>query len=73
MCWSGQVHVFDISENLVAPLCSQKVARKGHLNRVAFNQRHPILLTGDDRCPPSPSPPLPFIHTLSDPRRLDML
>lgn len=45
-----QVHVFDVSENLIAPLCSQKVARKGRLNRVAFNPRHPILITGDDRC-----------------------
>jgi dynein intermediate chain 1 len=42
------VHVFDVAENKLAPLCSQKVS-KHKLTRVAFNLHHPVLLVGDAR------------------------
>jgi dynein intermediate chain 1 len=42
------VHVFDVAENKLQPLCAQKVS-KHRLTRVAFNPRHPVLLVGDVR------------------------
>lgn len=42
------MHVFDVAENKLQPLCSQKVS-KHKLTRVAFNPRHPVLLVGDAR------------------------
>lgn len=45
-----QVHVYDMAEDTTAALCVQKVVRKAHLTRLAFNQHHPILIVGDDKC-----------------------
>lgn len=44
-----QVHVFDVSENAAKALHSQKVSRKGHLNRIDFNPQYPIVVVGDDK------------------------
>ena len=44
-----QAHIFDMTRNIKQPVCSQKVTRKGHGTKIAFNPRHPILLVGDDR------------------------
>lgn len=45
----GKVHVFDLNENKLLPICSQKVIKKGKLTKIVFNPRHPILLVGDDK------------------------
>jgi len=42
----GRVHVFDVAENRLAPLCSQKISKR-RLTKLAFNPREPILLVGD--------------------------
>ena len=47
-----QVHVFDLAADTNAPLCIQKVVRKAHLTRLAFNPTHPVLVVGDDRQAP---------------------
>ena len=44
-----QVHVFDLATDTNAPLCVQKVVRKAHLTRLAFNPTQPVLVVGDDR------------------------
>lgn len=45
----GKVHVFDLLENKHEPLCEQKVVKRAKLTHVAFNQRDPIIIVGDDR------------------------
>jgi dynein intermediate chain 1 len=45
----GKVHVFDLTENKHEPLCEQKVVKRAKLTHVAFNNRDPIILVGDDR------------------------
>lgn len=45
----GKVHIFDLNENKLLPICSQKVIKKGKLTKMVFNPRHPILLVGDDK------------------------
>jgi len=45
----GKVHVFDLSQNKLLPVCSQKVVKKAKLTKVVFNPKHPIVLVGDDR------------------------
>ena len=47
------MHVFDLAADTNAPLCVQKVVRKAHLTRLAFNPKHPVLVVGDDRRVPS--------------------
>jgi len=42
----GKVHVFDLAENRLAPLCSQKISKR-KLTKLAFNPHEPILLVGD--------------------------
>ena len=44
-----QVHVLDLAADTNAPLCVQKVVRKAHLTRLAFNPTQPVLVVGDDR------------------------
>jgi dynein intermediate chain 1 len=45
----GKVHIFDLAENKHEPLCEQKVVKRAKLTHVAFNNRDPIILVGDDR------------------------
>jgi len=45
----GKVHVYDLAVNKHEPLCEQKVVKRAKLTHVAFNNRDPILLVGDDR------------------------
>jgi len=45
----GKVHLFDLAENKHEPLCEQKVVKRAKLTHVAFNNRDPIILVGDDR------------------------
>lgn len=45
----GRVHLFDISVDKYAPLCSQHVARKGKLTHLAFKPNDPVIIVGDDR------------------------
>jgi len=61
VCWSpfsstvfaaitsdGKVHVFDLAQNKHEPLCEQRVAKRAKLTRICFNERHPIVIVGDD-------------------------
>jgi len=45
----GKVHIFDLAENKHEPLCEQKVVKRAKLTHVAFNERDPIVVVGDDR------------------------
>ena len=45
----GKVHVYDLAVNKHEPLCEQKVVKRAKLTHVAFNNREPVLLVGDDR------------------------
>ena len=47
----GKVYVFDLNVNKYEPLSEQIVVQKKRtkLTHIAFNQRYPILLAGDDR------------------------
>lgn len=45
----GRVHVFDLFENKLLPLCSQKIVKKSKLTKLVFNPVHPIVLVGDDK------------------------
>ncbi|PNW75678.1 hypothetical protein CHLRE_12g536550v5 [Chlamydomonas reinhardtii] len=45
----GRVHVFDLAQNKLLPLCSQKVVKKAKLTKLVFNPKHPIVLVGDDK------------------------
>ncbi|KAK3240083.1 Dynein, 78 kDa intermediate chain, flagellar outer arm [Cymbomonas tetramitiformis] len=45
----GKVHVFDLNENKHEPMCEQKIVRKAKLTKITYNQKHPIILVGDDR------------------------
>ena len=47
----GKVHIFDMSMDRYKPVCVQSVVprRKAHLNHIAFNQTHPIIIVGDSR------------------------
>jgi dynein intermediate chain 1, axonemal len=45
----GRVCVYDLHQNKLTPLCTQKVVRKAKLTKIVFNPRHPIVLVGDDR------------------------
>jgi dynein intermediate chain 1 len=47
----GKVYVFDLNVNKYEPLAEQMVVQKKRtkLTHIAFNQRYPILLAGDDR------------------------
>ena len=45
----GKVHVYDLYQNKLTPLCAQKVVKKAKLTKLVFNPKHPILLVGDDR------------------------
>lgn len=62
----AQLHVYDMAEDTTAALCVQKVVRKAHLTRLAFNQHHPVLIVGDDKCGFifRPSHPHPIIRYL---------
>ena len=35
----GKVHVFDLNENKLLPLCSQKVVKKARLTKCVFNPK----------------------------------
>lgn len=47
----GRIHVFDININKHKPVCSQSIVsmRRNKLSRLAFNQKMPILIVGDDK------------------------
>lgn len=45
----GRVHVFDLYENKLLPLCAQKIVKKAKLTKLVFNPVHPIVLVGDDK------------------------
>ncbi|PNH05389.1 Dynein, intermediate chain, flagellar outer arm [Tetrabaena socialis] len=45
----GRVHVFDLAQNKLLPLCSQKVVKKAKLTKMVFNPKQPIVLVGDDK------------------------
>lgn len=62
ICWSpysatvfaavtsdGKVHVFDIAENKLEPMCEQKVVKRSRLTHVSFSPSDYILIVGDDR------------------------
>ena len=46
---NATVHVFDVAQNKLEPMCEQKVVRKSKLTRVCFNAKEPIVLVGDDK------------------------
>ena len=46
---NATVHVFDIAQNKLEPLCEQRVVRKSKLTRVCFNAKEPVILVGDDK------------------------
>ena len=45
----AKVHVFDLNQNKVEPMCEQKVIRKAKLTHIIFNPVEPIILVGDDK------------------------
>ncbi|ESO10979.1 hypothetical protein HELRODRAFT_71864, partial [Helobdella robusta] len=47
----GKAYVYDLNVEKHESLCEQRIAQKRNstLTRVAFNQKHPIILVGDDR------------------------
>ena len=45
-----QVHVYDVDKNIMGPMCTQKIARKAKLTKLAFNPRHPIIAVGEEKC-----------------------
>ena len=45
----GKVHVFDIAENKLEPLCEQKVVKRSKLTHISFNQKNNTIIVGDDR------------------------
>jgi dynein intermediate chain 1, axonemal len=45
-----QVHVYDLDQNIMGPMCTQKIARKAKLTKLAFNPRHPIIAVGEEKC-----------------------
>ncbi|KAL6762450.1 WD40-repeat-containing domain protein [Haematococcus lacustris] len=45
----GKVHVFDLNENKLLPMCSQKVVKKARLTKLLFNPKWPVILVGDDK------------------------
>ncbi|GAX72654.1 hypothetical protein CEUSTIGMA_g110.t1 [Chlamydomonas eustigma] len=45
----GKVHVFDLNENKIVPICSQKIVKKAKLTKIVFNPKQPIVLIGDDK------------------------
>jgi len=45
----GKIHVFDLYMNKHEALCEQKVVKRAKLTHVAFNNRDPIMIVGDDR------------------------
>lgn len=45
----GKIHVFDLNENKLLPICSQKVVKKAKLTKLVFNPKWPIVLVGDDK------------------------
>ncbi|XP_069669173.1 dynein intermediate chain 2, ciliary [Periplaneta americana] len=47
----GKVHVFDLNINKYRPICIQSVVskRRNKLTRIAFNNKLPIIIVGDDR------------------------
>ena len=62
VCWSpysstvfaavtsdGKVHVFDIAENKLEPMCEQKVVKRSRLTHILFSSSDFILIVGDDR------------------------
>jgi hypothetical protein len=54
-----QVHVYDVDKNIMGPMCTQKVARKAKLTKLAFNPRQPIIAVGEEKCVSvSPLPPM---------------
>lgn len=50
----GKVFVFDINVNKYKPICIQQVVPKKsvRLTRIAFNQKIPIIIVGDDKLSP---------------------
>jgi len=46
---NATVHVFDLAQNKLEPMCEQKVVRKSKLTRVCFNAKEPVVLVGDDK------------------------
>jgi hypothetical protein len=47
---TAQVHVYDVDKNIMGPICTQKIARKAKLTKLAFNPRHPIIAVGEEKC-----------------------
>ena len=47
---TAQVHVYDVDKNIMGPMCTQKIARKAKLTKLAFNPRHPIIAVGEEKC-----------------------
>lgn len=45
----AKVHVFDLAQNKIEPMCEQKVIRKAKLTHIIFNPVEPIILVGDDK------------------------
>eukprot|EP00201_Polytomella_parva_P000559 CAMPEP_0175076480 /NCGR_PEP_ID=MMETSP0052_2-20121109/22753_1 /TAXON_ID=51329 ORGANISM="Polytomella parva, Strain SAG 63-3" /NCGR_SAMPLE_ID=MMETSP0052_2 /ASSEMBLY_ACC=CAM_ASM_000194 /LENGTH=591 /DNA_ID=CAMNT_0016345629 /DNA_START=118 /DNA_END=1893 /DNA_ORIENTATION=- len=45
----GKVHMFDLEQNKLLPICSQKVVKKAKLTKIVFNRKQPIILVGDDK------------------------
>lgn len=47
----GKVFVFDINVNKYRPICSQQVVPRKNfkLTRIAFNQKIPFIIVGDDK------------------------
>uniref|UniRef100_A0A7S3VNC9 Uncharacterized protein n=1 Tax=Dunaliella tertiolecta TaxID=3047 RepID=A0A7S3VNC9_DUNTE len=45
----GKVHVYDLYEDKLMPMCAQKVVKKAKLTKIVFNPKWPIILVGDDK------------------------
>eukprot|EP00798_Chlamydomonas_sp_ICE-L_P025485 gene25485-11143_t len=45
----GKVCVFDLYENKLLPMCSQKIVKKAKLTKIVFHPKHPMILVGDDK------------------------
>ena len=45
----AKVHVFDLAQNKIEPMCEQPVVRKSKLTRVCFNPVEPVIIVGDDK------------------------
>ena len=45
----GRVHVFDLFQNKNAPMCSERINKKGSLTHVSFSNGDPVLIAGDEK------------------------